>query len=170
MDLQDWLGTWRLDPGRTEVAFHSPTFWGLAHVNGVFTEVEGSAEAVAEGNVTGRLGIAAASVRTGIGRRDNHLRSDDFFDVRRYPLIEVAVEAAEATGPSWVTLSVQLTVKGIQHDLELPTHVRGLPGGDVRLETTTTLNRQTFGVNGNLFGMMGDAVTIEAAAVFVKQP
>ncbi len=47
--------------------------------------------------------------------------------------------------------------------------MRGLPGGEVRLETTTTLNRQTFGVNGNLLGMMGDAVTIEAAAVFVKQ-
>jgi len=169
MDLQDWQGSWRLDPARTEVTFHSPTFWGLAHVNGVFTDVEGAAEVVAGGNVTGRLGIAAASVHTGIGRRDNHLRSDDFFDVRRFPHIEVVVAGAEPSGPSWVTLSVQLTVKGNHQDLELPTHVRGLPGGEVRLETTTTLNRRTFGVNGNLFGMMGDAVTVEAAAVFVKQ-
>lgn len=169
MDLQDWLGTWQLDPDRTEVAFHSPTFWGLAHVKGVFTDVEGTAAAAAEGNVTGRLSIAAASVDTGIGRRDSHLRSDDFFDVQRFPLIEVIVESAEVSGPSWVTLSTRLTVKGDEQELELPAHVRALAGGAVRVETTATLNRRTFGVDGNLLGMMGDAVTIEAAAVFVKQ-
>ena len=48
MNPQDWIGTWRLDPSRTELAFHSPTFWGLAHVKGVFTDIEGSADAAAD--------------------------------------------------------------------------------------------------------------------------
>lgn len=169
MDPQDWIGTWRLDPSRTEVAFHSPTFWGFAHVEGVFTDVEGFAEAAAEGNVTGRLTIAATSVSTGIGRRDKHLQSADFFDVQRFPHIEVNVESAEVSGASWVTLSARLAVKDREQELDLPVHVRNLAGGEVQLRTTTTLNRQTFRVDGNLLGMMGDAVTIEAAAVFVKQ-
>lgn len=169
MDPQDWIGNWRLDPTRTELAFHSPTFWGFAHVKGVFTEVQGAAEAVADGNVTGRLTISAASVNTGIGRRDKHLRSADFFDAVRYPLIEVRVESAEVTGASWVTLSIVVTVKGHEQEYDLPVHVRDAAGGEVQLQTTTTLNRQAFGVDGNLLGMMGDAVTIEAAAVFVKQ-
>jgi polyisoprenoid-binding protein YceI len=169
MDPQDWIGTWRLDPSRTEVTFHSPTFWGFAHVEGTFKDVEGSAEAAAEGNVTGRLAIAATSVNTGIGRRDTHLRSPDFFDVQRFPVIEVSVESVEVSGPSWVTLSVRLAVKDHEQELDLPVHVRDLRGGEVQLQTTTTLNRQAFGVDGNLLGMMGDAVTIEATAVFVKQ-
>ncbi|MCF6389041.1 YceI family protein [Mycobacterium sp. MBM] len=169
MDPQDWTGHWRLDPTRTELAFHSPTAWGLAHVRGGFTEVSGSAMAVANGNVTGRLEIAAASVHTGIGRRDKHLRSADFFDVERYPLIQVSVESAEVTGASWVTLSILVTVKDHEQEFDLPVHVRDMDGGQVQLQTTTTLNRRSFGVDGNLLGMMGDAVTIEAAAVFVKQ-
>lgn len=168
MDPQDWIGTWRLDPARTELAFHSPTFWGFAHVKGVFADVEGSAEAMADSNVTGRLTISAASVDTGIGRRDTHLRSADFFDVERFPLIEVSVASAEITGASWVTMSIVVRAKGREQELELPVHVRDA-AGEVQLRTTTTLNRQTFGVDGNLLGMMGDAVTIEAAAVFVKQ-
>lgn len=169
MNPQDWIGSWRLDPSRTELAFHSPTFWGFAHVKGVFTDIEGTADAAAEANVTGRLAIAATSVSTGIGRRDRHLRSGDFFDVERFPLIEMSVESAEVSGSSWVTLAIRLVVKGREQELELPVHIRGLSGTEVQLQTTTTLNRRTFGVNGNLLAMMGDAVTIEAAAVFVKQ-
>lgn len=169
MDPLDWIGTWRLDPTRTELTFHSPTFWGFAHVKGAFTDVEGTAEAVADGNVTGRLTIAATSVDTGIGRRDKHLRSADFFDVERFPAIEVSVESAEVTGASWVTLSIVAKVKGREQELDLPVHVRDAGSGAVQVQATTTLNRQTFGVDGNLLGMMGDAVTIEAAAVFVKQ-
>jgi polyisoprenoid-binding protein YceI len=169
MDLQDWTGTWRLDPDRTNITFHSPTLWGLAHVKGTFTAIDGSAQAAAPDAVSGRLTLDAASVSTGIGRRDNHLRSADFFEVQTYPGIEVTVDSAEITGTAWVQLRTRLSVKGVEHQLELPTHLQTLGAGAVQLTTTTTLNRRTFGVDGNLLGMMGDAVTIEAAAVFVKQ-
>ncbi|MGU3499356.1 YceI family protein [Mycobacterium sp. C31M] len=172
MDLQDWAGTWHLDPERTTVTTHSPTFWGFAHVKGIFAVAEGSAQVGTgvDDTVTGALRIDAGSVRTGIKRRDAHLRSADFFDVDRFPTIDIAVESAEVTSPTWVTLHVRLTVKGSEHELDLPTHVRNLGGGAVALSTTTTLNRRSFGVDGNLLGMMGDAAGIEAAAVFVRQP
>ena len=168
MTNTDWLGDWQLDPERTTLEFHSPTFWGLAHVKGTFTDVSGSARAT-EDSVTGQLQIGAASLRTGIGKRDEHLRSPDFFDVQAFPSIAVSIESAEATQPGWVSLRAQLTVKGVQRELELPTHVRADGEGALRLQTTTTLNRLHYGVDGNLFGMMGEAVNIEATAVFVRQ-
>ena len=168
----EWTGDWQLDPERTTLEFHSPTFWGLAHVKGTFGGVSGSGRAAEtdEGiDVTGHLEIDAASVHTGIRKRDEHLRSPDFFDVQAFPSIAVVVESAEVTGTGWVLLRAQLSVKGVQRDLELATHVRAAGDGALRLQTTTTLNRLHYGVDGNLMGMMGEAVNIEATAVFVRQ-
>lgn len=173
MTSTDWIGDWRLDPQRTRIEFHSPTFWGLAHVKGTFGGVSGSGRVTAaddEIDVTGRLDIDAASVKTGIGKRDTHLRSPDFFDVQAFPSIAVVVRSGEVTGTGWVLLHATLSVKDAQRDVELATHVRAAGDGALRLQTTTTLNRLHYGVDGNLLGMMGEAVNIEATAVFVRQP
>ncbi|CDQ45980.1 MULTISPECIES: YceI family protein [Mycolicibacterium] len=169
MDLQDWAGRWRLDAERTTITTHSPTFWGFVHVKSEFDAVDGDAQVDGD-KLTGTLRIDAASVRTGIKRRDAHLRSADFFDVEAFPTVEVVAESGEVTSPSWVTLHVRLTVKGHESELDLPVHVRNLGGGAVQLSTTATLNRRNLGVDGNLLGMMGDAAGVEAAAVFVRQP
>ena len=50
-----------------------------------------------------------------------------------------------------------------------PATVTVLDGGAVRIVTKAELNRQEFGVDGNMVGMMGDITTVEATAVFVKQ-
>lgn len=169
MAVQDWLGDWQLDPARTELTFRSPTFWGLAKVKGRFTDVSGSGEATAPNLVSGRLEIRAASVSTGIGKRDEHLRSADFFDVEKHPTMTVDVTSAGITDPDTVKLHVQLTVKGVHRLLELPVRVTTLDDGALRLAGSATLNRRDYGVDGNLMGMMGDTTDVEAAAVFVKQ-
>lgn len=168
----DWIGEWLLDAERTTVEFHSPTFWGLAHVKGTFGGVSGSgrvAPATDGIDVTGRMEIDASSLRTGIGKRDTHLRSPDFFDVQAFPSITVTVTSGEVTGAGWMLLHALLSVKDTQRELELPTHVRSVDADTVRLQTTTTLNRLHYGVDGNLLGMMGEAVNIEATAAFVRQ-
>lgn len=169
MAVQDWLGSWRLDPERTTVTFHSPTFWGLVTVKGTFTDIDGFGEATAPNLISGHLDIRATTLRTGIARRDQHLRSADFFDVERFPTITVDVTSAGLTDSDTVHLHVQLTIKGVPTLLDLPVGVSTLHDGAVRLTTDTTLNRQVFGVNGNMIGMMGDTTRVEAAAVFVKQ-
>ena len=171
MAVEDWLGNWTLDPGRSEFTFRSPTFWGLAKVKGRFTTVEGSGEATAPNLISGTLTIDAASVRTGIGKRDEHLRSADFFDVERFPSITATATSAGLTDPDTVNLHVQVAIKGVERLLDLPIRVTTLDGGAaVRLTATTTLNRRDFGVDGNMVGMMADTTDVEAAAVFVKQP
>ena len=169
MAVQDWIGRWQLDPGRTDLTFRSPTFWGLAKVKGRFTEVNGSGEATAPNQISGHLEIAAASVSTGVGRRDEHLRSADFFDVGEHPTVTVDVSSAGLTDADTVHLHVQVTIKGVPRLLDLPVRVTTLDDGALRLDTSTTVNRRDFGVDGNLLGMMGDSTAVEATAVFVKQ-
>ena len=84
-------GNWILVPDRSKVTFRNKTMWGLATVTGEFTEFRGDGSA--DAGVNGQVVIGAASVRTGIGKRDNHLRSADFFDVERHPDITVQGQA-----------------------------------------------------------------------------
>ena len=172
-DVSDLLAgpssTWALDAARTTVGFRSPSFWGLVKVKGTFTKVEGTGQATAPDLAGGHLRIDAASLSTGIGKRDDHLRSADFFEVDKYPTIGVTLDKAVVTGPGSLELNTTIMIKGIEHRLDLPATVTVLDGGAVRLVTKAELNRQEFGVRGNLVGMMGDITTVEATAVFVKQ-
>lgn len=169
MAAEDRPERWQLDPERSDLTFHSPTFWGLAKVKGTFGHLSGSGEAAGP-NVSGRLEIDAASVHTGIRKRDDHLRSADFFDVGRHPTLAVNVTSAGPTDGDRVDLTAELTVKGEVHTIDLPVRVTTLDDGALSLATSTTLNRRTLGINGNLLGMMGDTTRVEATAVFVKQP
>jgi len=158
--------TWALDAGRSTVGFRAPTFWGLMKVKGTFSDLQGGGELSAANNVSGQLTIGAASVKTGIGRRDEHLRSADFFDVDKSPTIGVMVHGAVATGPDTVELNATLTIKGTERRVDLPATVTTLDDGAVRIVTQAEVNRRDLGVDGNMLGMMGDTTTVEATAVF----
>lgn len=171
LSAADLTGSWRLDPGRTVVGFRSPTFWGLAHVSGRFADVTGSGEAGGAGpeGATGHLEVATGSVTTGMRKRDEHLRSADFFDVERFPTARVDVESASVSGAATVDLRVRVAVKDRTLTLTLPGTVTALDDGAVRVAVGGRLSRRALGVDGNLLGMMGDTVTVEATAVFVEQ-
>ena len=77
------VGAWTVAPERSSVRFTNRTLWGLVKVTGHFAAIAGNGRIAADGSVSGRLVIAAASLRTGIRRRDEHLRSPDFFDTKR---------------------------------------------------------------------------------------
>ncbi len=81
----DTAGVWNLDPDRSTVGFKVKNMWGLISVKGRFTDVDGDGQITGKGAVFGRLDIQVASIHTGIGKRDKHLRSGDFFDVEHYP-------------------------------------------------------------------------------------
>lgn len=169
MAVQDWIGTWTLDAQRSELTFRSTSLWGLLKVKGRFTEVGGFGEATGPEQVSGHLDIAVASISTGIGKRDDHLRSADFFDVEKFPTATIDVTSAGLSDADTVHLHVQVTIKGTSRLLDLPVRVTTLDDGGIRLTASTTLNRQDFGVAGNQLGMVGDTVSAEATAVFVKQ-
>ncbi|CDP84197.1 MULTISPECIES: YceI family protein [Mycolicibacterium] len=158
-------GNWTLVPDRSTVTFRNKTLWGLATVTGRFTELSGEGSAGA--GVTGRVTVAAASVRTGIAKRDAHLRSADFFDVETHPDITVEVTGLEPSDER-IRLTAVLTVRGVSKPVELPVDVDVLDGGTLQLSGQCEVQRDDFGVSGDLLGMVGPTTVLSGELVFTR--
>ena len=159
-------GTWTVVPDQSTVAVKSKSFWGVMPVKGRFTEFSGDGQVTAPQTVSGHIDIKAASLRTGIGKRDAHLHSADFFEAEKFPDINVVVTAADVIDSDTVGLQAELTIKGTTKPLTLKAKVTPVGDGTMRLATEATVNRQDFGVDGNIMGMIGDNATITGDVVF----
>jgi polyisoprenoid-binding protein YceI len=87
---------WRLDPKRSSVEFHVRHFYGLMTVRGRFERFEGTLELRSDPAV--RLTIDATSLDTKQKKRDQHLRSADFFDVELHPQVQFISDRATLEG------------------------------------------------------------------------
>lgn len=159
-------GDYRLTAGSSSIAFSNKTFWGALSVKGRFTDVEGSGRLRVDGAVTGQVIVRAASLTTGVRKRDEHLRSADFFAVTEHPDIKVVVTGAKWTSASSLELQATLTVRDRTETVVLPADVAVLDAHTVRVSTHTTVERETLGVSGNLIGMVGPTTTLTARLVF----
>lgn len=157
---------WTLVPDRSLIRFRCRSLWGLVPVSGHFTEFSGDGQ-LGGGTAFGRLDIAAASLTTGLRKRDQHLRSEDFFAVDRFPTISVVVTAVQPA-PDGVDLRSSLTVRGVTHPIPLTGRVALLDDGAVEISAHTTVDRTHWDVDGNLLGMVRSATTLFGRAVFVK--
>jgi polyisoprenoid-binding protein YceI len=160
------IGVWNVDPGRSTIEFKSKSMWGLAPVKGRFKEYSGDGQITDTQTVFGRIDIKVESVDTKIRKRDDHLRSADFFEAAKFPDISVVVTGAEAIDGDTVDLRAQLTIKGTTAPLPLRATVAVLDDGAVRLSAHATIDRKDFGVDGNLVGMVSDKATISGDVVF----
>src|SRR5207245_6363701 len=126
--------TYTIDPAHSSVGF-AVTHMVINTVHGKFNEfsgnieLEGSAVKVATGT------IQAKSIDTGIEKRDNHLRSADFFDVAKFPTITFRSKRAEKQGAEAVLVG-DFTMHGVTKEISLPVTVKGPikdPWGNSRL-------------------------------------
>jgi polyisoprenoid-binding protein YceI len=159
-------GTWSVDTEQSTISVKTKSMWGLVPVKGRFTEFSGDGQVTAPQTVSGRIDIKAASLRTGIRRRDAHLHSADFFEAEKFPDISVVISSADAVDGDTIDLRAQLTIKGTTKPLALRTNVTPVGDGGMRLSTQAAVNRQDFGVDGNLLGAIGDNATISGDLVF----
>jgi polyisoprenoid-binding protein YceI len=159
-------GTWTAVADQCTLTATSKSLWGVMPVKVRFTDFSADGQVTAPQTVSGRVDIKVASLRTGIGKRDDHLRSADFFEAEKFPDISVIVSAADPVGVDTVGLRGQVTIKGTTKPLELKTKVTPVGDGGMRLTTQATINRQDFGVDGNMMGMIADNVTISGDLVF----
>lgn len=148
--------TWKIDPAHTTVEFkvrHLMVAW----VKGVFTQVEGTAEIddadLARASVSVR--IETASINTNNDKRDEHLRSADFFEVARYPVMTfVSREVVVANGVP-VKIVGDLTLRDVTREvvLEIADYSQTVidPWGNTRrgATATTKVDRKDFGLTWN---------------------
>jgi polyisoprenoid-binding protein YceI len=165
----DMAGGWTLVPDRSAITFKVRNMWGLLNVKGRFTDFTGDGQLSGKGGVFGRVDIRAASQDTGIGRRDEHLRSADYFDVDRFGEISVVVTAVRPTKGRTADVRADFTVKSVTAQLPLPATVCELDDGSIRITGETSLDRARFGLDWNRLGMIGPTATAAADAVFVRE-
>jgi len=144
--------TYKLDPAHTSVCFYFRHL-GICSIPGRFNEIAGAV--VLDGNSLKEITatIQVRSVDTGIAQRDNHLRTADFFDEAKYPVITLTTKRMEKEGEQLVAFG-DLTMHGVTKELRLPVTLHGPfmdPWGNVRigLEAKAKLNRRDFGINYN---------------------
>jgi polyisoprenoid-binding protein YceI len=161
-------GSWALDAARSEIGLKSKSMWGMVPVRGVFREVTGSGTVSAAGGVAGTITVAAGSIDTKVKKRDEHLRSADFFDVGNTPDITFAAEQVTPSGEG-VTVTGTLTVRDRTRPVSFAARVSGFDGAQVTLDGEFPVNRADFGLTWNQLGMSSVHNTITVHAVFVKQ-
>jgi polyisoprenoid-binding protein YceI len=163
-------GVWQLDATTSSVAVRHRTMWGLVTVKGAFGTVAGQGEVGPDGSATGTVTVDAATLDTKNKKRDDHLRSADFFDVANHPEITFAVRGAKAGAGDTVEVSGQLTVRGVSRPQTLTARLAGADSGALTLETEFTVDRAEFGLTWNQLGMIRGLTTVTAALRFVRGP
>jgi polyisoprenoid-binding protein YceI len=140
-------GSWKLDPAGTTVELHTKAMWGLAKVKGTMKAVEGSGIVSEDQGVSGTLVIDASSISTKNKRRDEHLRSADFFEVVKYPTLTYSVSGVTPADDGTFTVSGTLTVHGQTRPLKLlASVVKGAPDR-VTLSAEAEIDRSEWGVS-----------------------
>lgn len=162
--------TYVIDPVHSSVNFTIRHF--VSKVTGRFTKFEGTI-AVDRGNLENSSITAAidtGSLSTADEKRDEHLRSADFFDASEFATMTFQSKSWKKSGEDTYDVAGNLTLRGISKPVVLKVALLGFgPGMQGALlsgwEATTTINRTDFGLNGPAFlgTMLGNEVQISLA-------
>lgn len=146
-------GTWSVDPAHSGVEF-AVKHMMIATVRGRFSDFEGSLEVAPDGTVSGGGTVRAASIDTNEAKRDEHLRSADFFAVDEHPEITFVIDGVQPAGRDGYTIDGRLTIRGVTREARLDATVQGHgvdPWGNERLalELRGEVSRKEFGLTWN---------------------
>jgi polyisoprenoid-binding protein YceI len=147
-------GRWVIDPMHSTLGVTGQHL-GLSRVHGRFRSFSGELvvrDPLEESTCEAR--IEADSIDTGNEQRDDHLRSADFLDVARHPVVGYRSTRIETVGPGRWVVHGRLELAGAARDVPLDLHYSGSrpdPWGGVRagFTATTRLNREDFRMNWN---------------------
>jgi polyisoprenoid-binding protein YceI len=147
-------GTWSADPTHSTVGF-TVKHLGIATVRGSFNQFEGTLQIdhdLASSTIHGT--IEAASVDTADEKRDDHLRSPDFFDATQFPQLGFRSSEIRPVDEDTYEIDGELTIHGVTNPITLTAEVTGTeqdPWGNERvgLEVTGQLNRGDYGISFN---------------------
>ena len=154
--MTDQKTTWAIDASHTHVEF-AVKHMMIATVKGAFTGVSGAIVIDEEhfANSSVEVDIDTASITTRDQKRDEHLRSADFFNVEAYPTLHFASTAVKDIDGEEFTLAGDLTIAGVTRPVDLRVKQTGTAvspwGATVTgFEADTKINRKDFGLTWNV--------------------
>jgi polyisoprenoid-binding protein YceI len=168
--------TWVPDKAHSEVDF-TVVHMGISNVRGHFGNIAGTI-VTNDADVTKstvNLTIDVSSVDTGVGMRDNDLKSDHFFDAAQFPTATF-VSTSVAKSGNGLTVTGNLTLHGVTKPITLSVEGPNGPaqGMDKKqhegFSATTTISRTAFGVGANMPAkMVGDDIKLTIDLDLAKQ-
>lgn len=173
--------TWKIDQAHTTVEFkirHLMVSW----VKGVFTDVEGTVD-IDEADLaksSTKVRIGTASVDTNNQKRDDHLRSPDFFNAAKFPAMTFVSKQVEVANGQPVKIVGDLTILDVTREVELEVEDFSQtitdPWGNTRrgASASTKISRSDYGLTWNKAleaggVVVGDEVRISLEVELIKQ-
>lgn len=170
--------TYVLDKTHAHVGF-TVSHLVISKVKGSFGDFEAKAVLGDDGQLTSaEATVQISSIDTDNEKRDEHLRSADFFEADKFPVMTFSTTAVEYDGDA-VSLKGDLTIRDVTKPVTLEAVVKGPikdPWGNSKLglEASTTIDRQDFGLTwsktletGGL--VVGNEVEIEVLLEFAAE-
>jgi polyisoprenoid-binding protein YceI len=150
---------------------HSSLLFKIKHQDvawfyGRFNEFSGTYALDPENADSGsvNLTIQAESVDTGNKKRDDHLRSQDFFSAREFPTITFQSSSVRKTGDNTFEATGDLSLHGITKEITVPVEFTGKKAGQrgelSGVHATFAIKRSDYGMNFMVGSGLGDEVTI----------
>ena len=173
-------GEYVLDPTHTRLGFVARHAM-VTKVRGSFEEFEGKAHLDFEDPTksTAEVTFQIASVNTGQKQRDDHLRTNDFFDAPTYPTARFVSTSVTKTGDDEYEMTGDLTIKDVTKPVTITWESTGTakdPFGNTRVgfEGKGTINRKDWGIEYNAALETGgilisDKITLEFDVSAIKQ-
>jgi polyisoprenoid-binding protein YceI len=172
--------TWNIDPVHSTAQFKVKHMM-ISNVKGEFTAVTGKLE-LNNADITKskiEASIDASSINTREPQRDAHLKSADFLDVEKFPVLTFKSTRVSKVKVDELSVEGNLTIHGVTRnvvfEVEGPSAPVKDPWGSTRIgiSATTRIDRKDFGLSWNATleagGMMvGHDVTITLDVEFVK--
>ena len=165
-------GTWDIDPVHSEIGF-SVRHMMVSKVRGRFTKFSGqlvTSTTPTDSSVTAEIDLA--SIDTGNDQRDAHIRSADFFEADKCPLMTYRSTGVRVEDGEYVVigdLTIKDVTKGVPLKLELggfgPDAYGGIRAG---FSATAEINRKEFGVNFDAPMANGGAVVADKVSIYLE--
>ena len=157
-----------LDPAGSTVQFHVKHSWGASLFRSLGTDRrrrhrhDGRA-------LEGRVEIEASSLTTKNRRRDEHLRSADFFDVAQHPKIVVLADGLTPAGSTTMDGQIVLEAVGKRQSIPLTVELTETAADTVTLRSELVVDRTAFGMIWSPLGMASREARAIVTARFIRQ-
>lgn len=162
------VGRYRLEPAASSLRFTAKKL-GLFTIRGTMQIEQGEFTIAAPlERSTLKAAISAASFKTPMAKRDEHVKSARLLDVVSYPIIEFRSETVHQSGSGWELIG-PLSVHGRTQEVTLSVSDASLEDDCIRVRARAHVNRHDFGVTGLKF-IAGPVIDISLEVVGRRQP
>lgn len=173
--------TWSIDPEHSNIGFKVRHLM-VSNVKGSFDKYTATVDIddkdITKSKVT--VSIDTNSINTNVQKRDEHLRSADFFDVAKYPEMTFVSKKITKSGKDRLKVAGDLTLHGVTREVVLdvqgPSKEIKDPWGNIRkgATATTKINRKDFGLTWNKAletggVVVGDEITITLEIEMIRK-